>query len=356
MNSKTKDAQANEALRKQQHRWVTQKRRASHKRRAGSVLVMVALSFVVLCGFTAFATDYGQMVWWRNQLQRACDASALAGASQLPFGDDAKTVAETVGKQNGVPAPTISWPNGTKQIRVTATREVKFGFAKMIGLSSGTVSASAVAGRIALKGVPGNVPLAITTDDYNRYKNGTSFETRLVDNNRQDFNAGTLVALDLRFDNNGKSPAQFEDDLDNGSPETVHLNQQINSTLNASLSAQGPKMEDAIMGRINAAAAAPYYDTGSRYVFPKYPDGDPRVVTIIIADPNPQDNSNPMVTARAIVPVYIESVRSPGNSDNYYLHLRILPGIPAYGSEDPGIEVGDDSTPDTGLAVVKLVG
>lgn len=343
MNSKTKRAPA----KAMQH--------LHQKRRQGSITVIVALSFVTLCGFAALATDYGQMVWWRNQLQRSCDASALAGASQLPYGVKAQAVAQTVSEQNGVPTPTFDWPNGTKQIRVSATRQINFGFARIIGFSSGQVGASAPAARVPLRGVPFNVPLAITTDDYKTFKDGASFEPQLIDNNRQDFKAGTITALDLRADNSGKSGSVFQTDLTDGYFGTVYLNQQINNSLNASLSSQGPNLVQAITQRINDAAAAPYADNGGNYLFPDYPPNDRRIVTIIVADPNPANNNNPMVTARAIIPVYIESVRSSGNSNNTFLRMRILPSK-TYSSEAPGVVIGHDSTPDTGLAVVKLIG
>lgn len=328
--------------------------RAQRKRRAGSIAVIVALSFVALCGFTALSTDYGQMVWWRNQLQRSCDASALAGASQLPNALNAQTVAGTVAGQNGLAAPGYGWPNGLRQIQVSGARTVNFGFAGVIGIKSADVKASAIAGRLPLKGVPFNVPLAITTTDYALYKNGTSFEPLLIDNNRQDFVPGDLTALDLRPDGSGKSGAVFQDDLLNSYPGTIYLNQPIDNSLNASLSSQGPKLEQALSQRISDAAAAPYADNGSKYTFPDYPPNDRRIVTLIVADPHPVDNNNPVVTARAIVAVYIESVRSPGNSSNYYVRMRILPNK-LYHTDDPGVVVGDDTTPDNGLAVVQLL-
>jgi hypothetical protein len=291
-------------------------------------------------------------VWTRNQLQRACDAAAISGASQLPNTVNAQSVAITVAGQNNVPSPTIGWPSGTKRIQVTATRQVPFGFAKVIGLSSGTVSATATAGRFALKGVGYNVPLAITTSDYERFKAGTPFENELIDNNRQDFKDGTVTALDVRPNESGKSPDVFQRDLTYGFSGTVSVGDKINA-LAAALSSQGPNVMQAMTARFNLAAAAPYYDTGNNFVFPNYPAGDPRIVTLIVADPNPVNNNNPVLTVRKLVAVYIETVRDPANK-NFFMKMRILPSK-MYSAEDTGVVIGDDATEDTGLAVVRLI-
>lgn len=353
----------------------SRKLRDSSRRRSGSIVVLMALSFVALCGFAALSTDYGQMVWRRNQLQRACDAAALGGASQLPNTIGAQYVAGIVAGQNGVPSPTYDYPNGVREIRVRASQEVSFGFARVIGINSANVTASALAGRLPLRGVPGNVPLAITTDDYNLYKPselpriepaagtadasttssmaGQSFELKLIDNNRQDFTPATAASLDLRPDGSGKSGAVFENDLTYGYPGTIFLNQQISNSLNASIDSQGPKLESAMTQRFLDAAAASYRDTGTNYTYPNYPPNSRRIVTLIVADPNPVDNNNPQVTARAMIPVYIETVTTL--TGNYYLRMRILPSK-IYTSDGVGVVPGDSSTPDYGLAVIRLLG
>lgn len=51
----------------------------------GAILVQVALSMAVLCGFAALAVDYGMLWTARAQAQNAADAGALAGATVLAF-------------------------------------------------------------------------------------------------------------------------------------------------------------------------------------------------------------------------------------------------------------------------------
>jgi len=325
---------------------------SSRARRSGSVAILVALAMTALFGFCAIAVDYGMSVATKNRLQRACDAAALAGAQALPNTALALYNAQQTAGQNTVTSPVITWPNGVKQIKVSATQQLDFFFAGAIGTPTGTVSASAVASRIPIAGVPKAVPLAITVNDFNNNRTGGAFTEVLIENNRQDFKDGTVVGLDLRPDGSGKSGAVFQNDLTSGYNGTIILNQQINSSLNASLNSQGQKLDLAMQDRIARAAQAPWYDTGANYTYPNYPPDDPRVMIIIVADPNPVTNSNPMITARRFAPVYVDTVTQASGETR--IRFRILPSL-SYSSEDAGIVIGDENTPDTGIGVVKLV-
>jgi hypothetical protein len=306
-----------------------------------------------LFGFCALAIDYGTSVATKNGLQRACVAGPLAGATALPNTALAQYQAQQTAGENTVTSPTITWPNGVKQIGVSASQQLSFFFGGAIGIPTGTVNASAVSARFPIAGVPHVVPLAITVDDFNSYKNGQNFAELLIDNNRQDFTNGTTVGLDLRLDSSGKSGAGFQQDLTWGYDGTTVYNEQIDSALDASLTSQGNKVDLAMDDRFTRAAGAPWYDTGNNYTFPNYPSGDPRVMVIMVADPNPVDNNNPMLNARFFAPVYVDRVTQ--SSGDTRLRFRILPTL-NYSSEEPGLVIGDENTPDTGLAAVRLVG
>ncbi len=338
-------------------------------RRGGSVIVIVALSMVALCGFGALAVDYGVLVSDANRLQRAADSGALAGAAQLKkTGFDAtdtanaRLVASSVVAQNGIAnfdSSTITFNATSDRITVPTTTRRNFFFAPVFRLidsnsaTSGQVSRRATAGRTSLKGVPAVAPLAITITDYQRYKDGSLFENILIDNNRQSFIDGTVTALDLRLDNSGKSGVIFENDVTYGTNRTTIIGEQINSALNASLNSQGAKLESAIDARISMAAAAPYYDNGNNYSYPDYPANDPRIMTIMVANPNNVNNSNPMLTALFFVSVYIDRIRSPGSSGTH-LRLRIMPPV-NFSSDRSDIVVGDDTTLTGGPAVIGLI-
>jgi Flp pilus assembly protein TadG len=97
----------------------------NRSRRAGSVVLFVALGMLIILGCGAISVDYGLMIADKNRLQRACDAAALAGVSQLKVtGDDnvdtynARNLAVSVAAQNGVtvPANSITFLNDNKTI------------------------------------------------------------------------------------------------------------------------------------------------------------------------------------------------------------------------------------------------
>jgi Flp pilus assembly protein TadG len=355
-------------------------------RRSGSVVVIAALSLVALTGMCALAVDYGLLVSDANRLQRACDAAALAGATYLKStGNDQTDVsnariaaAAMMGqhKINGFDSSTITFNSTWSRITVPAKTTRNFFFAgifKMLapststaGISTttaatstssvssnaGTIARHATAGRTALKGVPQVSPLAITIDDFLLYRNGTSFENILIANNQQNFVPGTLTAIDLRLDNSGKSGAAFQEDLTWGTAGTTVIGQAVNSALNADLNSEVAKLERAMQDRMTRAAGAPWYDNGSNTTYPNYANDNPRTTTIMVANPNPANNNNPMLTALFFVSVYVEQIRTPGSGKGY-LRMRILP-TNTFNSDRSDIIAGDENAPITGPSVISL--
>ncbi len=68
----------------------------------GYVLAQTALLLIPLMIFAAFATDIGSWYVQSQKLQRAADAAALAGVTQLPDLDKAITEARAVATRNGL--------------------------------------------------------------------------------------------------------------------------------------------------------------------------------------------------------------------------------------------------------------
>jgi hypothetical protein len=205
---------------------------------------------------------------------------------------------------------------------------------------------------MALKGLSGAAPLAITTNDYNTYRLGAPFEVKLIRNQDADFTPGTATSLDLRLDNSGKSGAIFEVDLTNGYFGQTVIGQPINSALTADDVSQGSKLESAFNYRMEAARGAPWYDNGSNNTYPDYPVGDPRIVTLMVADPSPANNNNPVITARAFVNVYIEAVRRPAQKTTFF-RMRILPTV-SYDSQNSNV-ILDSNAAITGPSAVVLM-
>lgn len=135
----------------------------------GSVLIIVAAALVVLLAVSALAIDLANFYLVRAQAQRAADAAALAGAKSFvstgcvtggcTAGGSQETLgrqqAEAVGAQNYIGGKaasiqdsdiTFSYPNPEEpQITVVAKASVSTFFAKVFGVSTANVSASATA-------------------------------------------------------------------------------------------------------------------------------------------------------------------------------------------------------------------
>jgi Flp pilus assembly protein TadG len=135
----------------------------------GSILIMTALSLVILLGVTALAVDTSYMFDYRNRMAAAADAAALAGARAKKAGYTgtnlirfAQNQAYLNGFQHGANNVSVSINNGpasgpfagnTAYVEAIITRATPTFFARVLGRSSLTVTARAVAGT-------GPVPLA----------------------------------------------------------------------------------------------------------------------------------------------------------------------------------------------------
>ncbi len=73
-------------------------------RRRGAVLIWVAISLTMFCGFAALAIDMGYLFVLKNQTQTTADAAALAAVSQLPDPAAVLSVAVEYAGKNMPPA------------------------------------------------------------------------------------------------------------------------------------------------------------------------------------------------------------------------------------------------------------
>jgi Putative Flp pilus-assembly TadE/G-like len=141
-----------------------QPRRANER---GATLLIVAVAMVGLLAVCAFAIDLANFYLARAEAQRAADAAALAGATIFvstsctsagncsSFEGSARQQAEWIGDQNYIAGKaasiqggdvTFSYPNPQEpQITVIARSSVPTFFAKIFGISTANVSATATA-------------------------------------------------------------------------------------------------------------------------------------------------------------------------------------------------------------------
>lgn len=313
----------------------------SRSARRGSVLPIIAISMVILLGAASLAVDYGVLLSDRNQLQRACDAAALAGASYLKrTGDDATNTsrataqAKLIAKQNyladsEMPDANITFTDNNTRIHVVATRTRSLFFARILGIKTGNVSANAVAGVGGLS-TPQVVPIAITPTTKARYENDklphTFTLSRAQDTAFQTNYSGLtpydpFQVFDLR-QNQAKSPSKMAKQLSGEDKIPVELGDQV-TDLAASLNAQGKNFEDGIGAAFTKAAGAPWFDpatgaasTAWQTVGTRLPDilsgtspsDNPRIMSLVVVEETTAPVSNYNSTILDFAPVYVHSV------------------------------------------------
>jgi Flp pilus assembly protein TadG len=364
------------------------------KKRKGSVLVIVAGALMMILGFGALAVDYGTSVVIKNRLQRVSDAAALAGGSQLrQTGVDATDYYNARVKaidnafRNGITisAADVTFPTRAQCV-VTITTQRRFLFGSAIGVPTGRVNARAMAGRYAVRGLSGAVPLGITRQTFNRFRpTDTNPVPRPVSlgqvRNTQerfgplnsesatitDSTMFNMVALDLRFGTSGNSGALFQEEVAAGSASRTNINQLIDP-LGSSLNSQGEKLIRGINTRLQNAISwgDPYSTTTpSKYdftqsTFPKIDMNNPRVIWILVGDDGYNaNNSNPQLNLQYFAPAYVmgpaREVREPDGSMRTYLDVRLMP-TGELNQNTPNIIVSDNPDEDTGMAVLRLLG
>lgn len=135
----------------------------------GSVAIVIAFAMIGLLGITALVTDIGMIAYNKSDVQNACDAAALAGAQELPDNTNAKNVATDYANNNNVQNPTITINNDDDMITVKGQREVKYFFARVLGLDKTTVTvqSTAVVGPLS-KVYKGIRPFAVIKSAYKK--------------------------------------------------------------------------------------------------------------------------------------------------------------------------------------------
>jgi hypothetical protein len=122
-------------------------RTAAAKER-GVVAVLVGVMLVALLGMAALAIDLGSFYQAQRQAQSAADAGALAGAEDLASGSTSASGDATTLAQQNFPGATVAADatSTVNQVTVTVTAPTPVFFGKLLGQSSETVGARAVAG------------------------------------------------------------------------------------------------------------------------------------------------------------------------------------------------------------------
>ena len=179
-----------------------------HEEQSGQVVIMVAVMLVMLLGFAAFVVDMGRIYVSYRLLRNSTDAAALAGAEDLPNSTAASTATSYSGVSGNKNAysnlPNVTMVSGYPQlkclttltnqgiacvapananaIRVKQQVSVPMTFAKILGLSSFTLTATATAAMRGGGGPPFNVAVIVdSTASMNNLDSGSNCSsTRLA--------------------------------------------------------------------------------------------------------------------------------------------------------------------------------
>ncbi|SEM94173.1 Flp pilus assembly protein TadG [Mesobacillus persicus] len=146
------------------------KRLLNFKDESGAAIVIVAISLVAMIGFAAITIDGGRLYLEKSKLQNAMDAAVLAGASQLLLSDpvtsesQATTIAKAISEKNGYTPDNIN-PEHQNFITATTEIEVPLTFARVLGINSAQVPASAKAIVGPLVSAGGIAPIAVAKSE-----------------------------------------------------------------------------------------------------------------------------------------------------------------------------------------------
>lgn len=135
----------------------------------GATIVVVALCITVMIGFAALVIDVSNLYLNKTRLVNLADAAALAGAQDLP-GDPqaAADSAYSYAARNGMASDVVrvSIDSSNTVLTVNASRIVPFFFAAIFDMTSGNVSARAVAAIRPIGGVSGVVPFGVVRQNF----------------------------------------------------------------------------------------------------------------------------------------------------------------------------------------------
>ncbi len=133
---------------------------------SGAALVIVAISMVALLGFSALAIDGGRLYTEKDKLQKALDATVLASAQGLRTSEaHVISIAKDVSEKNGFKVSESELTITSESIKATKQINVPMTFAKVLGIPTAAVSATAKAIVAPLKKAKGIAPIAIEIKD-----------------------------------------------------------------------------------------------------------------------------------------------------------------------------------------------
>ncbi|RNC28975.1 MAG: hypothetical protein AWM53_00895 [Candidatus Dichloromethanomonas elyunquensis] len=306
------------------------------KRDQGSMLILTMVVLTALLGIGALSTDMAVLYVEKSNLQNAADASALAGAQELPGKpQSAYSIADQYASSNHTALSAIKISSNNKEVLVTAQKEVPLYLARFFGISSKVVSAEARAAVLSAHSIKGVTPLSITMRDF---VYGQEYTLKNAPPAGENGWYGP-VRLD------GQGASTYEESLADGCTSPLSIG-QILEIENGNMS--GPTKKG-LENRLASDHRIP------KNTFENHDSNAPEIVYIPIVEIAARDNSTVQeVKILGFAAFFIENLTQSGN--DCWITGRFLQIIVSQGNETSPILAGeDDPTNDYGLYSVKLL-
>ncbi|CEP66276.1 Uncharacterized [Moorella glycerini] len=286
---------------------------------------------VAMLSFAALVIDLGLLALNRHLLINAVDAAALAGARELPDNPDlARNTAIDYAHMNGATETVQAEVSADGNfLTVTASKEVNYFLARLMGFQRGEVRARGVAMAAGIKAVRGAAPLAVPDQDF---QFGSKYILKQGAGQDSPLGPGTYSALSL----GGGGASNYEDNLKYGYEGRLGVGDVVNTeTGNMS-----NPTKRAIDYRLELCRHSP----------PCTPEhfepGCPRILILPVYEPNlVQDGQIKSIIIVGFAAFLVEQVRGEGNEnfiEGYFIRTVVA------GEADPGQR-------NYGLQGVKLV-
>lgn len=302
----------------------------------GSILIVTVLTLTVLLGIGALSTDMAVLYAEKAKLQNAVDASALAGAQELPARPQtAYSKAAEYASSNSTAPYTIDIYNQNKEIKVSAQKEVPLYLARILGIHSKSVSAQARAAVLSAHSLIGVAPLSITMRDF---VYGQEYTLKHAPPEGESGWYGPV-----RLDSQGAST--YEAALTHGNTVPLSVGQILEIE---SGNMSGPTKRG-LANRLASDTRVP----GN--TFEDHDSNAPQIVYIPIVEVISRDNSSiQTVKILGFAAFFIENLTQNGN--DCFITGRFLQTIVSLGREtSPLTPPEDDPLSDYGLYSVKLL-
>jgi len=275
-------------------------------------------AMAVLLGTIALCTDVGLLYWNWALLQKAADASVLAGANYLPS-DPATTVsvARNFATLNGMASNEIVSTivaSDNMSVSIQLKRNVPYYFARLVGLTSGVVTAQATAGLQNVSSVNELVPVGI--DSRTTYTYGQ--QINLMTGQYGPGNWGPLAL-------GGTGASNFANNVQNGYDGQFSVGQLL-STEPGMMT--GPT-RSAFNARINAGADE--YPGGT---FANHTLDDPRLLTVPMVD-YANINGSSQVPVLGFAELWLVGIDSHDTITTYFIK-QVANGTPSAGAPNYG--------------------